>query len=242
VVRLSYFWFMATFNELAYNIKNIAAAGLGTSDDSRLNIRQIKFWIRTYRAKLINQITDFGKDIHPNDVQDLGILTLDEIDKADPNCVCDPSWGCVIKKVEIPSIVSFPEMRALLFVGKIDKQTPFVVSKADVVTYKQQTRFGSLYNRAYLIGTRLYVILTQKDCDMEYINVRGVFENPTSVDYFDPETCESRCFDDALDRYPMSEQFVSLITEEIMQKELNITLQTPNDELNDAREQKAPIP
>ena len=56
---------MATLNELAYNIRNIARSGQGNSDDDRLTIAQIKFWIGYYRAEGVLQTTNYGKDIHP---------------------------------------------------------------------------------------------------------------------------------------------------------------------------------
>ena len=65
---------MATLNELAYNIRHIARSGQGNSDDDRLTINQIKFWIRYYRSEGILQTTNYGKEIHPQMVQDLGIV------------------------------------------------------------------------------------------------------------------------------------------------------------------------
>ena len=79
-----------TLSELSYNIKNIAKGGQGNSDDDNLNIRQIEFWIRAYRARGILQTTDFGKAIDPQMVQDLGCMPLEEVDMADPDCPSCP--------------------------------------------------------------------------------------------------------------------------------------------------------
>ena len=55
---------MPTLDQYAYNIRNIARGGQGDSDDERLNIKMIKFWINGYRASGMFEATDWGKDIH----------------------------------------------------------------------------------------------------------------------------------------------------------------------------------
>ena len=134
---------MPTLDEYAYNIRNIARGGQGDSDDDRLNIKQIKFWINGYRAAGIFAITDFGKDIDPQLVQDLGVIPLMEVDKADSECP-DVDWGCTVMKVVLPKLLDFPNLRALSYVGKVDKQTPFIVNYPDTVAFKKATRFGHL--------------------------------------------------------------------------------------------------
>jgi hypothetical protein len=231
---------MATLNEYAYNIRNIARQGRGTSDDDKLSIKQIKFWIQGYRAKGINLATDYGKDIDPQLIQDLGVLPLKEVDKADSNCPAI-SWGCSIKKVELPKFIDFPQNRAVMFVGKIDKQTPLDYNKADIHKFKAETRFGHKRSKAYLIGNTLYVELTESEREMEYINVRGVFEDPTKVEYFPSAGCEAVCYDDAKDEYPMPMSMYEYVLSEILQKELNFTVQSVSDELNNARQDNAKI-
>jgi hypothetical protein len=230
---------MATLDEHAYNIRNIARNGYG-SDDDRLNISQIKFWIQAYRAKAIFEYTNAGKDIDPQLIQDLGVLTLTEVDKSDSNCPPDIDWGCTIKKVELPKFVDLPYNRGLMFVGYINKQTLIIIDRADVHEFKRATRFGKLFTRGYLIGSTLYIVAKDDDDEMNYINVRGVFEDPTKVSRFDAE-CNEICFDEANDQYPLPMRLYDFIVANIIQKELGLTLQTPNDEMNDARQANAGI-
>ena len=77
---------MPTLDQYAYNIRNIARGGQGDSDDERLKIKQIKFWINGYRASGIFQVSDYGKNIDPQLIQDLGVVPLQEVDKADSDC------------------------------------------------------------------------------------------------------------------------------------------------------------
>jgi len=226
---------MATLDEYAYNIRNIARSGQGNSDDDLLRIKQVKFWIQYWRAKGLEMETDYGKDIHPQLVQDLGILKLEEVDKADSSCPA-LTWGCKIQKVTLPKFASFPKNRAVIFIGKIDKQTPLDYNKADVNKFKAATRFGNLRSKVYLIGQTAYVELTEADADMMYINVRGVLEDPTKANYFPQEGCDAVCFNDAKDEYPMPLSLYTFVLENILSKELNWTTKAVTDELNNARQ------
>lgn len=225
---------MATLDQLAYNIRNIARNGQGNSDDERLQLRQIKFWIQQYRAEGINQITDYGKNIDPQLIQDLGIVPLVEVDAADPNCP-DIIWGCTIKKVTLPKFIDFPHNRAIAFIGKIDKREPFIFGNADTEYFKSEGRFSKLMTRVSMIGNNIYLQLKPDDADLEYINVRGVFEDPTSINTYAVAGCQPKCFDDGIDEYPLPLGLYTYVLRNILQTELNWTEQAVNDELNNAR-------
>lgn len=232
-----------TLSELSYNIKNLAAAGQGNSDDATLNIRQVEFWIRAYRASAILSWTEYGKSIDPQMVQDLGCVPLVEVDMADPqesgdNCVVCPEWGCTIKKIDIPKLIDFPYNRGVLYVGKIDKRTPFILDSADVSIFKEHTAFGKQMNRAYLIGNRMYFRLYGNDRDIEYVNIRGVFEDPAKVYQWVKPGCEPKCYNPLVDEYPMPLSMYDYVTSNILQKELNITIKTMDDKLNNAKDEK----
>lgn len=229
---------MATLDQWAYNIRNIGRAGLGNSDDERLGIRQIKFWIQGYRAEGIEQATDFGKDIDPQLITDFGIFTLEEVDMTDSECPVGVDWGCTIKKFTIPKLVSLPKNRALIFVGKVDKQTSFVKDDANVHEWVKETRFGDLFNRYYIIGNTVYVELNKIDANMKYAHARGVAEDPSTIvkeELNDEGECVEVCFDDAVDEYPLTMKLYRFVTTSILQSELGLTLQTVEDILNNAQ-------
>lgn len=226
---------MATLQEHAYNIRNLLRNGLGTSDDDRLSIRNISFWIKGYRAKAIEVLTDYGKNIDQSLVQDLGVLELIEIDAAE-SCIPGIGWGCTVKKVKIPELLDLPKNRSLTFVGKIDKMTPIKIDDADTIQYKAATKFGHLFTRAYMIGdTNLYIMPNSEDEQIKYINVRGVFEEPEDVKIYD-EDCNERCFNTETDNYPLPMSYYDFIVTNILQKEFGVILRTQNDELNNSRQ------
>lgn len=231
---------MATLNELAYNIRNIARNGQGNSDDDRLTISQIKFWIKYYRSEGILQTTNYGKEIHPQMVQDLGIVPLVEVDATDSNC-STIEWGCKVKKVTVPKFVDFPKDRAIVFVGKIDKSEPFILGNADVGYFKSATQFGTMMSRVSMIGDSMYFQLNDRDSELEYVNIRGVFEDPTKVDQYAVAGCKPSCFDDATSEYPLPLNLYVYVLTNILQKELQFTEQAVNDELNNARKDNQKI-
>ena len=59
---------MASLNEIAYNIRNIARGGYA-SDDELISIRKIKHWVSYHRAQLLMNYTSNGKFIHPQTFQ-----------------------------------------------------------------------------------------------------------------------------------------------------------------------------
>jgi hypothetical protein len=227
-----------TLDAWAYNIRNLGRAGLGNSDDERLGIRQIKFWIQGYRADAIYRFTDAGKDIDPQLMTDFGILTLTEIDEADAAVCQDIEWGCKIMKVTIPKLIDLPDNRALLFIGKINKQTNFQRDPANTHEFLRASRFGNLITRYFIIGNTVYIRLAKKDEGLLYINGRGVVEDPSILKKIvtGPEgDCIEQCFNDAVDEYPCPMRYYPYITGEILRKELGLSLQTVEDLLNNAQ-------
>ena len=152
-------------------------------------------------------------------------------------CPVCPEWGCTIKKFNIPKLISFPNNRAMSFIGKIDKRTPFIIDAADVTIFKESTAFGKILNRVYPVGQTVYVRLYGNDQHLEHINFRGVFEDPTAVYSWATSGCEPVCYNPLTDEYPMPLSMYDFVTTNILQKELNIVMQTSEDELNNAKDE-----
>ena len=90
---------MATLNEIAYNILNIARSGRSSDDDS-LSINQIKHWVNYYRGSLLQKYTSNGRKIHPNCLQ---ILVAPVVEGA-----------CEVGRIDqVPDVMSFSGQRAI---------------------------------------------------------------------------------------------------------------------------------
>ena len=223
-------------SEIAYSIYNTAKGGGVASDDTRLNIALIKYWVQYYRNFMIPIATDYGKIYMPELVQDLGCVALTEVDKAECAAVGGTTitWGCNIMKATIPALVDMPKDRGLVFVGLINKQTPIEVCTAENVGLSKHRLISNNKPKAYRIGTTIYVDAPAEK-RMSYINVRGIFEDPTKV-----ETCTAggscACFNEDTDQYPMPDTLIPKITELIMTKELQMALTVVDDKNNDGDE------
>lgn len=90
---------MATLNEIAYNILNIARSGR-SSDDDTLSLNQIKHWIHYYRGSLLQKYTSNGRKIHPNCLQ---VLIAPVVDDECGNGRID----------QVPDVMSFSGQRAI---------------------------------------------------------------------------------------------------------------------------------
>jgi hypothetical protein len=231
---------MSTLNELAYNILNIARGGL-SSDDDRLNIRQIKFWIGYYRALAIkDSLTPKSRYVKPSGVdpqlvQDLGTLELERVDAADSEAL---NIGCSLKRVRIPKILDLPNDKGVVFIGSVDKREPFLLSSPNVVALKSHQRFTGKMRRCFFINNFLYVTEGFNE-DLQYINVRAIFSDPMEISYRKADGTIESVTDDS--EYPLSEDMIPFIVTNIMSRELNMTIQAVNDENNDGREPNAPV-
>lgn len=219
-------------NEIRYSIINTAKGGGIRSDDSRLSSRLVDYWIKYYRNFLIPELTDFGKIFMPELVQDLGCQTLSDVDKAE--CVGSLStveWDCDIKKVTIPALVDLPKERSLVYVGTIGKSDPYDIIMSEQESLYQHRLIVRNKPRAYRVGATLYVV-HPKNNRLKYVNVRGIFEDPTSV-----ENCSTAgtctCFNPETTQFPFPDTLVPKLINSILSMELQMTERNIDDLEND---------
>ena len=96
---------MASINEIAYNIRNIARGGYA-SDDELISIKQIKHWVHYHRAQLLMNYTSNGKFIHPQTIQ---LYTSALVKNATP----EPLYIGVAINAPIPPIIQFNNVRGV---------------------------------------------------------------------------------------------------------------------------------
>ncbi len=196
-----------TLNEIAYNIRNLAQGGSPT-DDSKLSLRQIKAWIHYHRLGLLESYTDNGRKIPIVCEQNLGSYSV---------FTSDGDYYYVT----IKGIASFSSSsRALTYVATESSRIPVIRTTRDLLQY--EGRFTASKDKVFLEGDKLYTTKDYKTAG-DTLHVRGVLADPTL------ETGWS----DKSSRYPLPEQLVDPLIKKILQVELNITLKTPVDEIND---------
>ena len=219
-------------NEIRYSIINTAKGGGVASDDSRLSSRLVDYWIKYYRNSLIPEATDYGKIYHPDLIQDLGCVELSTADVAEcAGTLSSVEYDCNIKKATIPTLVDLPKDRGLIYVGAIGKQQPFDIINAEQESVYKHRLLSKVKPRAFRNGTTLYVVYP-KNYRIKYVNVRGIFEDPTKVDH-----CNSAgscaCFNIETDNFPIPDILIPKLVGLIMRNELNMSERVLDDLDND---------
>ena len=214
-----------TLNEIAYNLLNLIRGGKSHHDEN-ISLDQIKFNVRHYRAVLVRR--DFQRNgmITRHLEQSLGCMQLEKVDGS--QC-CGLDIGCMVYKTKlpVPRTLRFNFEDAITFVGAADGLTRIPLVSSSIIKYVQYEKYTSEKKKAYMIGDYLYVFNAE---GMEYINIRGVFENPEDLSMYD---CDgSECYDDNSE-YPLPADMLQAINSGLMQGELRMLGITKSDTTND---------
>lgn len=225
---------MATFNELIYDTMELIR-GNKISDDTDLSESHIMYHWNNQRALwLRNEFNKPGRMIDPFLEQDLGCLTLTTADAAD---CCEITHGCTILRTarKVPKTIELHSGPAITRVGLINKLTvPFSFTNYQKAIYTMNGKYtGKKGVFVFLLNGYMYLVTKDPTIQLlDYINIRGVFENPMDLASF---TCNgSSCFSYD-DPYPINNWMIPYIKEEVL-KQFGISLQIPKDSTNDAKE------
>jgi len=214
-----------TLNEIAYNILNLVRGGRSSNND-HISIEQIKFNVQYYRAMFVRR--DFARNgmITRALEQDLGCLKLIQVDAS--KC-CNLPTECVVYRTErkVPKTIRFNFRDAITHVGDVTGTGTIPMIEPHFVEWIPYDKYTKDKYKAYMIEDYLYVYNAN---GLEYVNVRGVFEDPKEVALFD---CDgSDCYDDDLE-YPLPADMLQMITQGITSAELTMLSGTMSDTTND---------
>lgn len=201
---------MASLNEIVHSI----ADKLGKPTDYLL-LNNLKFSVINYRALFIRQ--DFTKthQYNPLFIQDLGCVEMQRIDSAE---CCDLESDCLVTRsvLEIPDPVRLKGIEDFTFVGGIDKKTRYTMILPEESAYVEYSKYTKKFPRYYYMNKRIYIT-----DPVDYINVRGIFEDPREASKFkrcdDNEACYT---DDSV--FPCPADMIIGITNGIIGGELKI--------------------
>jgi hypothetical protein len=217
-------------SEIIYNIKNLRAGGLQSTGED-LSDAQYAFIIDYYRAKLIKQDIDRGKQSRSQDVQSLGKVTL--LKSTDDCCEIGE---CTLRTVlTIPSFLEFNSTALITFVGTIDGQ-PFQFSKENRLLWDQFAKYTGKLTKWSINNDYIY-ITNPPTTLLKYITIRGVFEHPKLANEFKTCDCEDEltCNRGYDFEYPLSLDRVDLIVKLIAETEFRILQTIAQDDLNDGQ-------
>lgn len=216
-----------TLNEIAYNILNLVRGGRSSNND-HISLDQIKFNVKYYRAMLIRR--DFTRNgiITRHLEQDLGCLKLIKVD-ASKCCGNKLNTGCAVYRTQkkLPRTVRFSFKDAITYVGDVTGTGTIPMIEPHMVEWLPYEKYTKHQKKAFMIEDYLYIYNAD---GLQYVNVRGVFEDPEEVALFD---CDgSDCYDDDSE-FPIPMDMVQIITAGLMSGELMLLSSSVNDTTND---------
>lgn len=200
-----------TLNNIIDDILLIARNG-SISESEHLSRIQIEKWIHSYRAKLIKEDVDKGRDINPMYITTIKDIHLDKIKYVDGHYVFKGD-----KK--LPKLIDFHYMPGIIAVR--DKFGNILQLGSETKMKFQKYRKYNCHDYiAYVKGDDLYVD-GEQDL-LEYVDIDVIVEDPTET---------FACFNPDAE-YPIPSAMIPTIKELIFTKELGIMQQNYTDTTN----------
>lgn len=222
-----------TLNQIAYGIFEMARIKL--SDDDDISIDLIKDYVHSTRARLLEQ--KFNKNarvIEDAFIQSLGALEIEAIDSSAHSIIKSGRY-MFRTKLEIPTTISRKNYEGTFTrIGPADQ----LGVEYNLVSYNRALFSGNgRYNKdmvfCFIRDSKLYLIsntgLIHKG--IQFIDVAGVFENPSQVAMFKDLNGNSLYSD--FEKYPVSRTMVDDIQNIVLKEKFGIKLNVPPDNLND---------
>ena len=212
---------MATLKEISYDLYQHIRAN--ASDDDDIDLRNIKYWIRTQRNLWLKNTLNKYNITSDNVIQDLGTLTL-ETSGLYKRCTID-----------LPRFLTVNQEPKIIRVG-----TPAIATASTdyaIIPYQQSKfinngRFNTSLVSAFLFNKRIYLTSTAAViATLSSVNVRGVFEDPLDVTWYG--TPSDIPFTENME-YPIDEGFIPYIKGEILKADIIAYLKAPQDPSNNA--------
>lgn len=177
---------------------------------------QIEQWIANYRAVLIKQDIDKGRDINPMYIQTMPCIHLDKVDTV---------AGKIEYKsnIELPKLIDFHFRTGLVYVKDMYGNL-IQLGHETKMRYQRYRKYTCGDYIAYIKNNRLYI--EGSDNQLEWVEIGIIAENPADLnECFDPDS-----------EYPVPAHMIPVIKDMIFSKELNIMHQMPSDETNNSRD------
>jgi|TARA_R110000744_G_scaffold371898_1_gene483190 hypothetical protein len=216
-----------TLTEIAYNLLNIVRGGRSNHDE-HISLDQIKFNVKHYRAVFIRR--DYAKNgFRSRHVeQDLGCIKVERVNAS--KCCGLSATDCVYRTVQpIPKTVRYNFEEAITYVGDVSGFGTIPMVESNTIKYLPYDKYTKGKYKAYMIDDYLYIYNAD---GLEYINIRGVFEDPEDVSKFG-DCNGGGCYKGDSTPFPMPLDMIQLINQGIMGGELKLLSGTVSDTEND---------
>lgn len=204
-----------TLNQLIDNILLIARNN-NIAESEHLSRAQIEKWIIGYRAMLIKQDIDKGRDIN-----ELYLTTIEPIHLDREETV--PGYFTYVGDKELPKLIDFNYRPGVINVRDMFGNIIQIGSrtKAKLQKYRKATCKDYI---AWVKNNKIYV---EGDSNqLEYISIDVILQDPTKdIPCYNPD-----------DEYPVPSAMVPIIVQMILEKELRVMVASPSDVTNDSKD------
>lgn len=185
-----------------------------TSESENLSRIQVEKWIHHYRALLIKQDLDKGRDINDSYVQNICPTHISKI----YGCFGDHAYKSDNK---LPKFIDLHFGNGLVYVKDMHGDL-IQVGHETKARYQSSRKYTCKDYIAYLKGDYLYISGPEH---LEFVQVGGILEDPTEA---------GDCFDYDNQPYPIPSNMIPTLKQMIFANELNIMLQVPTDNTNNS--------
>lgn len=204
-----------SLNQLIDNILLIARNS-NITESEHLSRIQIEKWIIAYRAMLIKQDLDKGRDVNEKYISTIEPIHLDVVETV-------PGKIVYVGDKELPKLIDFNYRTGLINVRDMYGNLIQVGSytKAKLQKYRKATCADYI---AWMKSNKIYV--EGNENELEYISVDVIAEDPTElVDCYDPNS-----------EFPVPEAMIPTITQMILERELRTLVVMPSDTTNNSQD------
>ena len=207
--------------------------GSNISASETISIRQLEDWVHQYRALLLKQDLDKGKKPNPDYIQEVGNIKLEKVDLSgsDVTSLGVESGSFLYRTVlELPNTIDLNFKSGFTYIGTPPGDEIQLVPEGRS-RWQKYKKYTSTDKIAFLRNKHMYIVNSEA---LQFITVRGVWENPAEVGRFVNPITDQPYFN--LDsKYPIPANMLPVLKEMIVQKELKIESTAPTDTTNDDR-------
>jgi len=205
--------------------------GSNISASEPISLRQLEDWVHQYRSVLLKQDLDKGKKPNPDYIQEISNLRLTSVDLTGGEITSlglETSVSVYCTTLDVPKTLDLNFKSGFTYIGTPTGNEIQLVpeGRSKWQRYKKYTATDKI---AFLRSNKLYIVNSGV---LEFITIRGIFENPAEVGRFvNPITNQPYFNMDS--KYPMPVNMVPTLKGMILQKELKIEATAPTDIKND---------
>lgn len=226
-----------SLNEIAYSVRETLR---DFSDDTDISTEHLKYLIGLYRSQFLHRdLRKPGRYVDESIKQDLGCL---ELELSDPADCCDISTDCTIlrTKKRIPNPVEIHNGPLITSIGRVNKTQPrFSFVSYHRAIYSGNGDFNKNSIFAFYLNDRIFIKSHPDNRDakmLEYINARGVFQDPTALADFNSCKDGTPCYNDDMD-YPINSWMIPMVKDSVIKDSIRL-LSTPYDAENNSEDDR----